>query len=292
MSLIYYYPEHSALVESLCRSTGFDSSALKVHHFPDSESLVTLDKNVKGKKVYLCCSLDDPDHKSMPLMFFAETAREMGALSVNLIAPYLGYMRQDKRFHEGEAISSPLFARFISQHFDSLITIDPHLHRYKSLDEIYTIPATLLHAYLPIANWIKAHIEKPFLIGPDEESVQWVSAVAKAIDAPYTVLEKTRYGDQDVAISVPKIEEYQDFVPVLVDDIISTARTMIETIRHLTKMNVKPPVCIGVHALFAGDAWENLKNEDLQAIVTCNTVPHPTNAIDLSDLIIPIMINK
>ena len=94
-------------------------------------------------------------------MFFANLAREFGAKKVGLIAPYLGYMRQDKRFHQGEAITSNIFAEFLSKQVDWLITIDPHLHRHKSLSEIYSIPAQALHAIALIANWVKANVKNP-----------------------------------------------------------------------------------------------------------------------------------
>jgi ribose-phosphate pyrophosphokinase len=221
----------------------------------------------------------------MTIMFFAQTAKELGAKSVDLIAPYLGYMRQDKRFHEGEAITSNIFAAFLSQHFDNLITVDPHLHRHKAMNEIYTIPAKVVHAADAIADWIKDHVENPVLIGPDEESDQWVSDVAQRAGAAYTVLTKTRHGDKDVEVSVPDVDQYKDHTPVLVDDIISTARTMIAAAGHLKEAGMKPPVCIGVHAVFAGDGYEALQQAGAGKIVTCNTIPHETNDIDLSRLL-------
>ena len=67
------------------------------------------------------------------------------------------------------------------------------------------------------------------------------------------VLEKTRHGDEEVQVSVPQVEQFKNHTPVLVDDIISTARTMIETVNHLKNAGMKPATCIGVHAVFAGN---------------------------------------
>ncbi len=285
MTLLFTYPDNEKQAVSLIKEAGYELGAMTIHHFPDGESLVQFDTNVKGRDVVLFCSLNHPDSKAMTIMFFAKTAKELGAKSVNLLAPYLGYMRQDKRFHEGEAITSNIFAAFISEHFDSLVTVDPHLHRHKDMSEIYTIPAKVVHAADAIADWIKDNIEKPVLIGPDAESDQWVSDVAKKAGVPYTVLTKTRRGDKDVEVSMPEVDKYKDHTPVLVDDIISTARTMIAAVRHLNKAGMKPPVCIGVHAVFAGDAYEALKNAGAARIITCNTIPHETNDIDLSRLL-------
>lgn len=106
----------------------------------------------------------------MPLIFAAKTARELKAKKITLIAPYLAYMRQDKQFHQGQGITSKYFAALISHYFDNLITIDPHLHRWHSLNDIYSIPTHVLHANDAIASWIIQHVTNPVLIGPDIES--------------------------------------------------------------------------------------------------------------------------
>src|SRR3546814_2966154 len=83
---------------------------------------------------------------ALPLRFAARAAREFGARSVGLIAPYLGYMRQDTRFHPGEAVSTPLFAQFLEEAFDWLVTVDPHLHRVERLQSLYRIPTAHVSA--------------------------------------------------------------------------------------------------------------------------------------------------
>ena len=159
-----------------------------------------------GQSVVIACTLDRPDAKIAGLLFAADAARELGAKRVGLAAPYLCYMRQDRRFQPGEAVTSRSFAALISRHFDWLVTVDPHLHRYRALNEIYSIPALALHAGPVIADWIMQNVTKPYLIGPDRESSQWIEAVAGACGAPWAVLTKTRTGDRSVsetALSVP-----------------------------------------------------------------------------------------
>jgi len=195
-------------------------------------------------------------------------------------------MRQDKQFKSGEAVTSEYFADILSSIVDKLITIDPHLHRRKSLKEIYSISCVALHAAVLISKWIKDNIPNALLIGPDCESEQWVSEVAKAANAPFIVLNKIRHGDKNVEVSVPDTKKYKSYTPVLVDDIISTARTMIETIGHLKKSGMQPPICIGVHAVFAGNSYNNLKESGIDNVITCNTIIHKSNNIDISEMII------
>lgn len=193
--------------------------------------------------------------------------------------------QQDKRFRDGEGITSRYFADLISNAFNGIITVDPHLHRYPSLDALYRVPANSLHAAELLSDWIKTHIGKPLLIGPDSESEQWVSEVARLAGAPSIILEKIRRSDRDVTVSVPHVERWASHTPVLVDDIISTARTMIATVGHLTNAGMRPPVCIGVHGVFADDAYDELVAAGVDRVVSCNTIPHPSNGIDVTDLL-------
>ncbi len=284
-TLIFSFPEYKDLTDKIKKQLDLDSGDLIIHHFPDKESFVKINTDVKDKKIILVCGLDNPNQKVMALMFFSDLARELGAKEIGLITPYLGYMRQDIRFHEGEAITSNIFAKFLSKQVDWLVTIDPHLHRHKSLDEIYQIPTKVIHANDIIALWIKKNVAKPLLIGPDSESEQWVSSIAEKSASPFIILSKTRHGDKNVEISIPDVEKYQDHTPILVDDIASTARTMIETVGHLHKAHMKSAICIVVHAIFAGDAYEELKKAKVSKVISCNTINHESNEIDVSGII-------
>ena len=284
-TIVFALPGNEDLVGKLATSLKADIGELTIRHFPDGETYIRIHSDVKEKRVIMVCSLNNPDEKLLSLFFLSQAAKEQGADCTCLVAPYLAYMRQDKQFKPGEGITSAYFAKFISNFADSLITIDPHLHRRHSMGEIYTVPCTVLHAAGLISTWIRDTIEKPVLIGPDSESEQWVEAVAKNAGAPFIVLEKIRHGDREVEVTVRHVERYREHLPVLVDDIISTARTMIETIGHLKKAGIKPPVCIGIHGIFAGNAFEELKAAGVATIVTTNTIGHPTNKIEIADLI-------
>ena len=282
-AVVLAVPGAEAAADKLCQRLGASCAAAHVRHFPDGELYVRIDTPVDGQDVVLVCGLERPQEKILPLLFLAATAKDLGARRVGLVAPYLSFMRQDSRFHPGEGITSQYFARLVSGAVDWLCTVDPHLHRYHSLEQVYAIPTEVVRAAPAIASWIRDHVEAPVLIGPDAESEQWVRAVAERIDAPFVVLEKTRRGDRDVSVSVPQLEPYRDRTPVLVDDIISTGRTMIETLRHLTDAGVREPVVIGVHAVFVDRAHEDILGAGAARVVTCDTIEHPSNRISVAD---------
>lgn len=270
------------LAESLCRDFGLAPGALSRRQFPDGETYLRLMTPVDRQDVILLCTLDRPDAKLLPLLFAAAAARAQGARSVGLVAPYLSYMRQDRAFHPGEAITSATFARLLSDGLDWLITLDPHLHRYPSLETIYSVPSFVASAAAPIAAWIRREVDNPVIIGPDEESRQWVARIAKLAGARSTVFKKTRRGDFDVSITADEAVAREGATPVIVDDIASSARTMIEAVQLLRGAGMPPPVCIAVHPIFAGDAYEKLLEAGPTRVVSTNAVPHPSNAIDIS----------
>lgn len=285
-NILFALPGNEILTKKLAKQLNAEIGESAIRKFPDGETYLRILSDVKDKRVVLVCTLHEPDEKLLPLYFLSKTAKSLGAHCTCLISPYLAYMRQDKVFNPGEGVTSEYFGELISQFAETLVTVDPHLHRRSSLSEVYDIPSEVVHAANPISDWIKNNVINPILVGPDGESEQWVSEVAKNANAPFIVLTKIRHGDKDVEVSVPNVEKYKNHTPVLVDDIISSARTMIETVEHLKRAGMKAPVCIGVHAVFGGNAYQELINSGTANIVTCNTIEHESNQIDISDLLV------
>jgi ribose-phosphate pyrophosphokinase len=277
-------PGNERLAGALAARLGWEPGYVEIRQFPDGETYLRLATTPAGRAVALVCTLDHPNDKLLSLLFAAATARELQASKVGLVSPYLAYMRQDRRFKPGEAVTSRQVARLVSGVFDWLVTVDPHLHRYGSLAEIYSIPTRVIHAAPLISQWISANVVDPFIIGPDSESEQWVAAVAHDAHAPHAVLEKIRHGDRNVEIRLGDLARWKGRTPVLVDDIISSGRTMLEALRLLTAQGWPAPTCIAVHGLFAAGADELLAQGGAR-VVTSNSVPHATNDIDLTPLL-------
>tara|TARA_Y100001933_G_scaffold257645_1_gene304378 strand:+ start:1982 stop:2917 length:936 start_codon:yes stop_codon:yes gene_type:complete len=280
--LVFAMPEQGALGVGLAGALDAELGAMEIRRFPDGETYLRVDSACRGRDVVLAATLANPDALALPLLFAVHGLRHHGARRVVLAAPYLAYMRQDTRFRPGEVVTSVAFAGFLSGLVDGVVTVDPHLHRYHSLADIYRVPTRVVHAAPAVAAWIADHVDRPLLVGPDSESEQWVGEVAGLAGAPFLVLSKTRHGDRDVEIEVPPLDRWQGCTPVLVDDIVSTAATMIETVTHLRRAGYPAPVCVGVHGLFVADAHAALEQAGAATVVTSNTVPHASNRIDLT----------
>jgi ribose-phosphate pyrophosphokinase len=191
-------------------------------------------------------------------------------------------MRQDRQFAPGQASSARDFARFISSNFDWIVTIDPHLHRLKSLGEVYPIPAVATSAMPAISDWIRRTIQNPVIIGPDSESAQWAQRVAQSLDVPWTALEKIRSGDRSIKVSAPDPAIIRNRNPVIIDDIVSSGHTLAAVLAGLGAMGAADATCVIVHALFAEGAEAALRAAGARRVVSSNTVAHATNAIDIT----------
>jgi ribose-phosphate pyrophosphokinase len=287
MAVVMAVPGNEEQAAQLASRLGARLVTAEVRRFPDGELYVRVHGDVAGQDVALVGSLyPSPAERFMTVAFLANTLRDLGAKKVGLVAPYLAFMRQDHVFNPGEGVTSSYFAKLVSHTVDWLVTVDPHLHRHRSLDGIYTIPTTIARSAPAIAKWVAKEIEHPILIGPDAESVQWVSAVADGCGAPFVILEKTRRGDRDVSISGP-LQGLNGHTPVLIDDIVSTGKTLIEATRQLRAAGSAAPICVAIHAVFA-DAdtlVQELTSAGAAGIVTCDTIVHASNRIAVCESI-------
>ena len=282
-AVVFALPGNDNLARDIAALTGSELGVLEYRKFPDRESYLRFAADVRNRQVVLACSLHDPDSKVLPLLLAAAALRDLGATRIGLAAPYLGYMRQDRRFKDGEAITSTDFARLLSASFDWIATIDPHLHRHSAMSEIYTIPAPVGHATSVLARYVRQHANGAFLIGPDEESEQWVAAVAAAAGVSHVTLSKERRGDRDVVISFPDLSAFAGKTPVFVDDVISSGRTMEVAVQRLRDLGFSRPVCLAAHGILADDAHARLVAAGATVVVT-NTIPGPAALLDIHPL--------
>ncbi len=282
--------EPHPLAHLLVNKLNGDLGRAEQRDFPDGESYLKFAQPVSQRHCIVVADLSRPNDKYLPLLFMLDTLRELGAASVGLVAPYLCYMRQDRRFVDGEAVTSRLFARDLSQHIDWLVTIDPHLHRYHSLEEIYSVPCHVVPAAPALARWLETQ-ENLLLVGPDAESEQWVSDIAGLSGHPFVIGEKNRLGDRNVKITLPTLDAYQTKTAVIIDDVISSGQTILRCIAALKVKGFQKIRCAAVHGLFADNVDQQMITAGLETLITTNTVVHPSNlirsnSIDVSEFLI------
>jgi len=272
------------LAELLARAIDAEPGQLNRRRFPDGESYLRILDTVEGRDCVILADLAQPDPQFLPLVFLAESLREFGARQVGLVAPYLSYMRQDIRFNEGEALTSAIFARHLSRLVDWLVTVDPHLHRWHSLDQIYSIPTRVVHGAGILGQWLAGQ-QKLLLVGPDSESEQWVSAIAAQSGHPFVVGSKQRLGDRKVVITLPDLAPWRGHTAFIIDDVISSGHTVLQCIAALRQQGLMHIGCACVHGLFADGVDRVLLESGLEVLASTNTIPHGTNQLDISALL-------
>lgn len=274
--------EHAAC---LAAALSTSLSEIGVHRFPDGESRVTAPGATATSIVY--CPLDRPNEKLVELMFVSDALRRGGAGRLVLVAPYLCYMRQDKAFHEGEAVSQRAMSRFLSSCFDRIVTVDTHLHRVSHIDEVFPdIEAQNLTAADAIADFAKGRGlgADVLVVGPDEESIQWARRVGDALGAEAIAGRKTRHGDRKVEIEFPH-GDVKGRTVLLLDDIVSSGGTVLMAISKLREMGAASIHLAVTHALFDDVMEHRLRKEGAVSIWSTTSVPHPTNEISLAPLL-------
>lgn len=283
--IVLGFPENAAQSSALAGALGCGHATISVHRFPDGESRLQLPPTLPPD-VVLFRTLDHPNDKLVELLIAAGGARACGATDLTLVVPYLCYMRQDMAFVPGQPVSQRILGKLLADTFDAVVTVDPHLHRVATLDE--AVPArrtACLTAADLLGDFLRTRIPADsLLLGPDEESAQWVSRVAAPGGFAFDVARKQRFGDTDVRVTLPALDVAGRAV-VLVDDVIASGHTMMEAAIALRERGASGVTAIATHGLFADGALAGMAAAGIREVWTSDAIPCPAACVPLASLL-------
>lgn len=280
-ALMLCFEDERDSAERIARAGKLALAVIERHRFPDGEIRLRLPDRLP-QQLFILRTLNRPNEKLIELLLAAQTARQLGARHLTLVAPYLAYMRQDMAFHPGEAVSQRIVGGFLAQLFHALITVDPHLHRVATLRDAVPAAQTLVLSGAPLlADLIATRRQNPLLLGPDEESAQWVALAASRHGFDSAVCRKLRHGDRAVALALPEIALVGRQV-VLLDDVASTGQTLAQATRLLLAAGAASVDIAVTHALFAEDALQVIQATGAGEIWSTDCVQHPSNAVSMA----------
>ena len=278
-------PSAAGAAGRLAARLGISLHKIGVHRFPDEELRVTVGPASATTVVF--ASLFQPNEKLLALLFACEALRRGGAKRLVLVAPYLCYMRQDAAFHEGEAISQKVIGKLLAEAFDRIVTVDAHLHRTSNIRDVFPgIEADDLSAMTAIAEALRAGADRrTVIVGPDEELRPWVSGLAGRLGLDHAVARKSRRGDRAVEIAFADPSLFTDRPALLVDDIVSSGGTLSACAKALRSAGATSIDAVVTHALFPPELVGVLFAAGIRSVKSTDSVPHPTNAIALDDVL-------
>lgn len=282
--MLLCFEDEQEIAERIASSARLDLAVVGRHRFPDGEIKLRLPA-VLPERLIVLRTLNDPNEKLVELLLLAQTARLQGASHLTLVAPYLAYMRQDMAFLPGEAISQRIIGRFLADLFDALITVDPHLHRVATLQEAVPVAnAIVLSGAALLSDLIATRRRQPLLLGPDEESAQWVALAAARHGFDSAVCRKVRHGDRAVEVALPDVAVAGRQV-VLLDDVASTGHTVARAAHLLLAAGAASVDVAVTHALFAGDALPVILDAGVGDVWSTDSIKHASNSVSIAPLL-------
>lgn len=278
-TLIATFPETKDLAKRVARKLKATYSEITVKDFPDEESYVKLKKSPKGKKLSIFNSFArEQNDRLIESILAAGIGKDYKAKKIILVAPYFPYLRQDTHFEKFDSFSIK-HIKSILDNFDLILTVDPHLQRIKNIKKISYKMKRLTAAPI-IAEYLKKNFKSDFtIVGPDEESRQWAQGVASHLNKKAIVLKKTRFSWRKVKIQDVSLGKNV----VIIDDIIGTGHTILETIKIAKKHGAKKVTVIGVHGVLVENAAKKITKH--ARLITTNTIPNKFAKIDISQIL-------
>jgi len=286
--LIFGGSASEVLAIDVARRLGLAVSKLETKRFPDGEKYLRVQQDVSGQCVVVIQStFHNPDEYLFEYLLIADSMRDLGAKKIIAVIPYLAYARQDERFNPGEAVTIQTVAKLIeSVGTNEFYTVDAHLHRISDISEIFSISAHNLSGVPLLAEYISRNIKLDDLvvIGPDEESEQWAAAAARVLGVDFDVLEKKRISAERVEIKTRRLDVKNRNV-VVIDDIISTGGTMVETTKVLRREGARKIVVGCIHPVLVGNALARLYDSGADFVLGTDSIPSPISRVSLAPAI-------
>lgn len=258
------------LGEKIAHSYGKPLGLVELKRFSDGEISVAFTDSIRGSHVYLIQSTCPPADNLMELMLMIDAAKRASAEYVNVVIPYFGYARQDRKDKPRVSIAAKLVANIISAAGASrVITCDLHAGQIQGF---FDIPVDHLNGITIFAPYIKQLKINPVFAAPDVGGVSRARMYASHFNAELVICDKYRKRANEIA-SMQVIGDVEGADVILVDDMIDTAGTICKAAQILKEKGANSVRAVCTHAILSGKATENIAKSVLEEVVVTDTVP-------------------
>ncbi|MBI5377105.1 MAG: ribose-phosphate pyrophosphokinase [Thaumarchaeota archaeon] len=277
-------PASQTLAKNLASKLDANYIKANVRIFPDGESKVTIGSKPTGKTIVVQSTYPPVDSNFIQALSLISKARETSSQVIAVI-PYLCYIRQDKEFLPGEIITSAVIAKMLKAVGASKIVV-VDIHSQLAI-KYFDMPVRNVSAVPKLAIFFKKmKLKNPFVVATDLFWAPQARQFAKILDAESAALNKQR-NRRTGNLEIKKSQKMNlvDRDVILVDDMISTGGSIVKAAEYLKKQNCRNIYVACTHALLVGNAEKKIKNAGVLRIISTNTIPGKTNAIDVSDIL-------
>ncbi|MEM7791947.1 MAG: ribose-phosphate pyrophosphokinase [Verrucomicrobiota bacterium] len=261
-----------ALAREICDYLGVPLGEATVESFPDGESFVRINENIRGADVFIIQSTCNPANQNlMELFIMIDAARRASANRITAVIPFYGYARQDRKDQPRVPITSKLVANLlVSSGAGRVLTVDLHAQQIQGF---FDIPVDHLYASPVLFEYLKnINTENLTLFSPDVGGMKMASAYANMLKVPLGFIAKRRTSADTVqAVSLVGETEGRDIL--LIDDMTETAGTLSAAAELLKKNGAKRVMAAVSHGVLNELGYERLSNGLLDQLITTNTTP-------------------
>lgn len=267
---------HPELAKKICSYLNVPLSELIIKRFPDSEIYVKSKEVVRGDDVFIIQSTSNPVNENiMELLIIIDALKRSSVEKINVVIPYFGYARQDRRASAREPITAKLIANLLTKAgADRIITIDLHSPQIVGFFDIDVdhFEAYPLFAQHIVNNFSKKDLNNIVAVASDAGFVKKTRKFAKLLDCPLAIIDKRRSYHSEVEI-VNVIGDVKGKICILLDDMIDTANTITKGADALMEKGAKSVYIYATHAVLSQNAVEKLKNCKAKEIILTDTIP-------------------
>ena len=260
------------LAEDICAGIGVPLGEATVTSFPDGESFVKINENIRGQDVFIVQSTCTPtNHHLMELLILIDAARRASAQRITAVIPFYGYARQDRKDQPRVPITAKLVANLlVAAGANRILTMDLHSQQIQGffdipVDNVYGSPVLL-------DDLERQNYENLIVVSPDIGGVVRARAIAKQMDVDLAIIDRRRPKD-NVAEVMNIIGDVKGRTCVLVDDMVDTAGTLCHAAKALKEFGAEKVVAYCTHPVLSGPAIERLSNTELDELVVTDTIP-------------------
>ena len=261
------------LALEICERIGKSPDVATVKQFADGEIFVRIDRNARGRDVYIVQPTGAPADNIMELLLLIDAARRASAARVTAVVPYFGYGRQDRKDQPRVAIGAKLAANLIvAAGADRVISIDFHQHQIQGF---FDIPVDHLYAAPVITSYFRSlELDDLVVVAPDVGSAKMARGTARRLDATFAIIDKRR-PKANVSEVLNVVGEVEGMTCLLIDDMVDTAGTLANAVMALRERGAKTVYAAATHPLLSGEAVARLSNAPIEEMVVTNTIDVP-----------------